>query len=415
MFPIQYSTSSSAPRTKPSEQDTAPPARSGLALPYLDHVGLRAIAGCSKLDRSRLEQRLASKQAKELMMVIAGLGGDAPLYDAFFIRLAKSISALDERVAAPLWRHLENRFIELVHNDIDIYADAEKGALLEKLIRLSAQSFPNESHSRVLAACNHAVNTSFNDPDAVCTALTSLFAHCRALPLAYRAVPLQGLMLSLPTNAADGMKPQIAHLIVAMKRECLLLPANQQAAIDHAQSQSNSTMENFFASFGRVCELPAQERQAGLATLIKHMLTIEHNDADTAIGSTLRMFAAQPQLLGAEMLTDLIPSIATIAHAGNRAQRVQTIVHLSTAFAADKRVPLLKNLIRVAETLPEADRKKALFGLYRATLDMNQPDQVDAIRDINFLGASLPATLFAQVLVTMPIDLQHTVRTTMLA
>ena len=415
MTPIQASTRRPSAQPHSSDWETALPARGGLALPYLKHADLRALGSVSKHDRARLETRLANKTVSKLVPAIASMGANTPLYPSFFSGIASEIAALDQRVAAPLWQRLEHRFICMAANDIDVCSEAEKGRLLEKLIDLSKRNLPADVHGRVLAELTSVVNRSFNDPDATCTALCSLFAHCRELPLAQRAVPLRNLLLSLPFGTSNVFKPEICQLVDAMKREICLFTPEQQSAIEHDMRQANIAMEDFFAAFTAVTELPAVERHAKISKLIERMLTLEHNYADPTITSTLRFLSSQQQLLSADMLANLVPMVGLIPDQNNRAARLITIVHLSNAFAADVRAPLLKSIAGVAGSLTEFDKKRIIFGLYRNVSAMNARDKLAVVQRVNRLGAQLPGMAFAEVLLTLPTALQRFVRSVMLA
>jgi hypothetical protein len=412
MSPIQASpTRLNAQPTRASRNDT-PPDRSGLALPYMDHAALRALGSASKHDRSRLEQRLASKTASTLAAVIASLGVTTPIRPSCFDDVAKDIAALDERVAAPLWRQFEHRFICIVENDIDVCVEAEKARLLENMIVVSKRNLPADAQARVLKELTGIVNRSLKDTDVICTALLSLFEHCRDLPVQHRVVPLRNLLLSLPFGSSDAFRPQISRLIDAMRNQIPLFSSEQQASIGHDMHLANTTMEGFFATFASVSALSGQERTEGMSALIGQMLTLDHNYADATVASTLRFFSSPPQLVTAEMLTDLVPLVGQIPNRENRAARLRTIVHLSDAFDADKRSPLINRLAAVAVSLSEPDRKRILVGLYRSVIDMNARDKLETVQRINVLGATIPTRQFAQILVTLPTALQRLVRGT---
>lgn len=413
MSPIQVSAIRTSTQPHPSDWETVPPARSGIALPYLEHATLRALGCVSKHDRARLEKRLATKTASKIVTAIASMGANTPLYPSFFSGVTSEIAALDQRVAASLWQRLEDRFIYLAANDIDVCAEAEKGSLLEKLIELSKHNLPADVQGRVLADLISVVNRTFNDPDATCTALCGLFEHCRELPLPQRDAPLRNLLLSMPYDASNAFKPQISQLIDAMKREIRLLAPEKQSIIEHDMLQANTAMEDFFASFMRVTKLPQAERHASMSTLIERMLTVEHNSADPIITSTLRFFSSQPHMMSAEMLADLVPMVSLIPNLNNRAGRLRMLVQLSDAFAADTRAPLLKNIAGVAASLSESDRKRILGSLYLSVSDMNGHDKLDVVHHANALGATLPVVELAEVVVTLPATLQQLVQALM--
>ena len=412
MSPIQASsTRLNAPSTN-ADRHYAPPDRGGLALPYMDHAALCALGSASKYDRSRLEQRLASNTANTLSAIIASLGMTTPIKPSCFDDVAKDIATLDERVAAPLWRQFELRFICIAENDIDVCAEAEKVPLLENMIVVSKRNLPADAQARVLKELTSVVNRSLKNPDAICTALIRLFEQCRELPLQHRAVPLRNLLLSLPFGSSDAFRPQINQLIDAMRNEIRLFSPEQQAAIGRDMHLANTTMEDFLATFASVSALSGQARQEGMHALVLRMLTLEHNYADLTIASTLRFFLAPPQLLSAEMLTDLVPQVGQIPNRENRAARLRTIVHLSEAFDAEKRAPLINSLAAATVSLSESDRKRILIGLYRSVINMNARDKLETVQHINVLGAMLPTRQFVQVIVTLPTALQRLVRGT---
>lgn len=416
MSPIQSSTLPTRPRSNIDDWDAPPPPpQQGLALQYLEHADLRAFSRASKFDRSRLEQKLASTTANQLVADIAALGGGAPVVEANMVHLVAKISALDSRVAAPLWKRLETRLIDMADSDLDNCPEAEKGDLLARLAQFSSRTLPEASHSAVLSEMTSLASASFVDPDAACTALASLFEQCKALPRRYQEAPLRNLMLALPFTSSDSVRPQIRVLIDAVQSESRKLLPEQRARIEGDLAQSNATMRDFFATFEVVTELPPQERKEGIGNLVGHMLAIQHNHADALITNTLRFLATEPRMIDADALATLLPMVGMIADPSCRASRLQKVTQLAGLFPPDERVPLLQNAAGLAVTLTEIDRKKMLRTLYRGVPDMTAADQTRTLRAINMLGASLGPMPFAEVLITLPVPLQTTVRETLRA
>lgn len=397
----------------PVDRYTAPPARDGLALPFLDYAGLRKFGSLSKHLRFQLEKQLANEKMLELSTLITGLGARTPLHESMLADVAKEIGVLDERVAAPLWRRLELQFICMADNDIDVCPEADKAQLLEKFIDLSKRSLPAEIHSQVLTEMTGIVNRSFNGSDDTCAALGSLFAHSRELPIQHRAAPLRSLSLALPMGSSVEFRPQINQLLDAMRGEVRLLSQEAQSAIKTDMHKVSVFADALFDAFTRVTELPTRAARTRLSRLIEKALTLEHNCADPLITSTLRFFSAQSQLLDAKMLAGMVPKLGLIPDLKNRAARLSILVQMANVFPADARAPLLKKMADVATSLSEADRKRILRGLYRNLLDMNANDQRDLVQHLDVLGTSLPVAQIVAVLVTLPTALQRQVRDTM--
>ncbi len=414
MLPIQVSSSRSCTQPTPIRGESASSQRDGLALPFMDYGGLRLLGSVSKYNRSCIEKTLASQTVNKLTAAIASMGGNAPIKDTFFCRVAKDIAALDDRVATPLWKQLEHRLICMAENDIDVCVEADKGELLERLVALSKSNLPVASQARVLAELTNLINGLFTDSDATGVALCQIFEHCRALPVAQRAVPLRNLTLTLPFESSEAFQPRIRQLIDAMRREIRLLPAQQQSLIANDMLQANATIKNFFVLFTKASELPLHERIPAMANLIEKMLKLEHYFADPTIATTMRFFAVSPSLISAQLVADLVPMVGQISNPTNRAARLRMLVQLSTSFAVDTRAPLIKNIAHAAASLSDSDRKRILYGLYRSAIVLNDGDARDVIKHINALADTLPAHQLAQVLVSLPTRLRQVIRESML-
>ena len=372
----------------------------------MSNSDVASVASTSKLNRARVEVRLANRRTSELAKQIINFGIKYPATEPEFERLVVAISMLDQPDATALWTTLEKRFIAMVENDLSAVPGPERIHVLQRMIALSSRNLPPVSQGVVLAELANLVNVNFSESSLALHAVDLLFENCKTLPPSHQAKALSAMIMNVPFISDKSSEQHTARLIQALQMETRKMDPAKRNFLDHELLQARALVGNFIKALTAAVTLPFSEQQARLRELIEQIETVPCLHVAHMIGDVLHHFETQPRQLTADLLTRLMQKVGLIENTVCRASQLQSMLRLVRRFNATDRGPALMCFADVALTLEESDRKAAFIAICIEIAELNLADRSAISDHVIPLAESLSIEVRADLLSQVPVSIQ---------